>query len=475
MNVIIINNVKGYILMKTLSLRPTKAVLRDTFENDYLERNKDICQFIQLLDAIEDDCTVAIDAQWGAGKTFFVKHSQLVLEALNPQCEMPDDERRIIKAICSKNGIKTEDAQPQVAVYYDAWTHDAEEEPVLSLIYEIMLQLGIEKDFRDSSDKVDVVASIFDCFTGQNIEKIYKAISDREDPLSSIKESMRIDYLIREFFCNILPERGNRLVIFVDELDRCKPSFAVKTLERIKHYFDIEYITFVFAINTKELSQTIKRYYGTDFSADKYLDRFFDLRVMLPKPNMYNYYNYLGMGNSQSSLDRICVDISRYFQFEMREIERFYRICRIALYKLTQRSAMMFKEGTPFCNLAIAPLLIGLSMSDSKRFQDTISGCDGSALYEFLLQNEYGKRICEKYLLPQGVEKDDSNNEKLLKENLEKYYHLLFAKDLSEIGDVEIGNISVDRYQKERLLRVVSLLSASAMIEKEENNGEQNS
>ena len=153
MNVIIINNVKGYILMKTLSLRPTKAVLRDTFENDYLERNKDICQFIQLLDAIEDDCTVAIDAQWGAGKTFFVKHSQLVLEALNPQCEMPDDERRIIKAICSKNGIKTEDAQPQVAVYYDAWTHDAEEEPVLSLIYEIMLQLGIDFTWQWHSNR----------------------------------------------------------------------------------------------------------------------------------------------------------------------------------------------------------------------------------------------------------------------------------------------------------------------------------
>jgi predicted KAP-like P-loop ATPase len=67
------------------------------------------------------------------------------------------------------------------------------------------------------------------------------------------------------------------LIIFVDELDRCKPSFAVKLLEQIKHYFLLQNVTFVFSTNILELSKTISKFYGNDFQGDKYLNRFFDL------------------------------------------------------------------------------------------------------------------------------------------------------------------------------------------------------
>ena len=50
-------------------------------------------------------------------------------------------------------------------------------------------------------------------------------------------------------------KKGNRLIIMVDELDRCKPSYAVKLLERIKHYFTNDRITFVFSVNTYELEK----------------------------------------------------------------------------------------------------------------------------------------------------------------------------------------------------------------------------
>lgn len=64
-------------------------------------------------------------------------------------------------------------------------------------------------------------------------------------------------------------------MIFVDELDRCKPSFAVQLLERIKHYFGHEKITFVFSVNVSELQYTIKKFYGADFNGTRYLDNFF--------------------------------------------------------------------------------------------------------------------------------------------------------------------------------------------------------
>lgn len=64
------------------------------------------------------------------------------------------------------------------------------------------------------------------------------------------------------------------MIIFIDELDRCKPSFAVHLLEQIKHYLYDERIIFVLSVNQEELQYTIKHFYGNEFDASRYLDRF---------------------------------------------------------------------------------------------------------------------------------------------------------------------------------------------------------
>ena len=107
-----------------------------------------------------------------------------------------------------------------------------------------------------------------------------------ESPLDSLKSKKELREKVNEFFNSLLPEKGNRLIIMVDELDRCKPSYAVKLLERIKHYFTNDRITFVFSVNTYELEKTIRKYYGDDFDAGRYLSRFFDLHISIPPVNM---------------------------------------------------------------------------------------------------------------------------------------------------------------------------------------------
>lgn len=69
-------------------------------------------------------------------------------------------------------------------------------------------------------------------------------------------------------------ERADKVVIFIDELDRCKPTYAVKLLERIKHYFNNDKIIFVFSTNLEELQSSVKCVYGESFNAYRYLDRF---------------------------------------------------------------------------------------------------------------------------------------------------------------------------------------------------------
>ena len=71
----------------------------------------------------------------------------------------------------------------------------------------------------------------------------------------------------------------------IDELDRCRPSYAVELLEVAKHFFAVHNVVFVLAVNRAELAHAVKAMYGADFDAEGYLRRFFDLDFQLPEPN----------------------------------------------------------------------------------------------------------------------------------------------------------------------------------------------
>ena len=79
-------------------------------------------------------------------------------------------------------------------------------------------------------------------------------------------------------------DNGNHkpLVVMIDELDRCRPSYAVELLETAKHLFDVDRIVFVLAVNREQLAHAVCALYGADFNAEGYLRRFFDEDFRLP-------------------------------------------------------------------------------------------------------------------------------------------------------------------------------------------------
>lgn len=128
--------------MKSIELQPNKENLLRTFEMDAIERNVDIYRFINLLNAIEDNCSVALDGAWGSGKTFFVKQTKMILDAYNEFIGSHDDiENNTIRTHfeAMQTGMRRVpiDVQPEVSVYYDAWSNDNDIDPMLSLVYEI--------------------------------------------------------------------------------------------------------------------------------------------------------------------------------------------------------------------------------------------------------------------------------------------------------------------------------------------------
>ena len=113
-------------------------------------------------------------------------------------------------------------------------------------------------------------------------------------------------------------------------MDRCRPDFAVRLLERTKHYLNDDRITFVFSVNLEQLQHTIKQYYGNMFDACRYLDRFFTLRISLPPADKRNYYAKVGL-NSGYVLEGVCQRIIERYNMELRAVARFYSQVKIAV------------------------------------------------------------------------------------------------------------------------------------------------
>lgn len=93
---------------------------------------------------------------------------------------------------------------------------------------------------------------------------LFSEYKEFKDAISDFKESLEG-----------IVSNQRKIVIIIDELDRCKPTFAVQLLEIVKHLFDIKGITFIFMLDIQQLSYLIKTIYGQEMDAAGYLCRFF--------------------------------------------------------------------------------------------------------------------------------------------------------------------------------------------------------
>ncbi len=125
-----------------------------------------------------------------------------------------------------------------------------------------------------------------------NVDEFLESLESK-DYLEEVSTQQIVRDRIDEFLSNVIKECGNRLVIFIDELDRCRPDYAVNLLERIKHYFSNDNITYGFSVNINEIQHTIRGFYGEGFSSTEYLDRFFDMTIDIPLIDVDKYFNVI--------------------------------------------------------------------------------------------------------------------------------------------------------------------------------------
>ena len=438
--------------MKSLELKPNKEILLETLEKNIIGRNTEIINFIRLLDSIKSNFSIAIDNDWGTGKTFFVKQVKMILDAYNEHSY--DYELSNLERI--KNVIDIKNIDLHLAVYYNAWENDNQKSPLLSLIYEIIKVAKIDINKTDISINKEKIIK-------DGIKELLKCVeTEAKDIFKEIKGQKSIKEQVDNILNNLLLEHGERLVIFIDELDRCRPTFAVELLEQIKHYFDNDKITFVFSTNIKQLQYTIKKYYGEAFEAKRYLDKFFDLTVSLNEVNVIEYFNFVNEDLRDDMYDYVCKEIVKEYNFTLRDIIKFTQINKICIENLRKNQnkyLYLNKSCNIYILISILSIMIGLKIKRYDQYEDFITGKDSTPLIIILSKSGWIAYGIDKLLSEKEKSSKDINT---IKEKLESMYKAIFIEKYRDKHSIKIGELEFTKETRKILFEAEGLLSRFA-------------
>jgi hypothetical protein len=348
-----------------------------------------------LMSLVSDPVVIAVDAQWGSGKTAFLK--------------MWASELR-------KNG--------RPVIYFDAFANDYSDDAFAAIAGEIVelaerrrknqtpkakqflatamsaskvlvrsgLKLGIKAatmgaieaaDLKQvSGDLANEAGALTDKYVGELITQkqkqlnVFQAFRDALADLPALLADSKPGDATSTF----------PLVVIVDELDRCRPVFALEILERIKHFFSVPNVHFVLGTHLHQLSNSVIVAYGAGVDARTYLQKFIHLTFHLVDDTQYRhekttnkFITYL-IGSMEFSAEHretvsTTADLIRYFadrqSLSLRAIERIISVLAIALAFAPRN---LFKPPPILAGLCVlkvtAPEIYARAKQGTLRFSD---------------------------------------------------------------------------------------------------------
>ena len=255
-----------------------KALTFDT--RDEFSRKPIAEKIIKLLNSDIDVSPLIIDGKWGTGKTEFCFKLKNLIEADNPTeykvgyvnaFQADHANEPLLTLIAEVAGFYGEKDDRRKNFIKDAI-------PYLRLISGIGLKAGLgfafgryAADIPDAlTDGLDEIKEGSKSLIDQSLESMIKDQVEAEKNLSTLRDALS----------DIAST--NPIILLIDELDRCRPDFAVMMLETIKHVFDVKNVQIVLITNAEQLKATIKHSYGSDTDSHSYLYKFFKYQINLP-------------------------------------------------------------------------------------------------------------------------------------------------------------------------------------------------
>lgn len=336
-------------------------------------RNTEIKDFIEALELIEGNMFISLDARWGEGKTFYVRQIEKTLEyqtMKNFSTDDTQDELDKMKLYFTGTTLEVINLKHSyLPVYYNAWLYDNHGDPLMSLLYVIVKKCGIWIDSKLTKDKTeklkDLIKSVQVSLGMFSIggDKVIDSFIEK-DIFKDIQLAEDIRQKVKEIFNEIIEEQTQKLVIFIDELDRCKPSYALEMLERIKHYFDDDRIIFIVSVNKEQLTHTISNYYGNGFDSTGYLNKFFDINAYLPPVDRKNQ-EFLSQYSNCRYLNEMVDALTSYYKLSFRDALIYKE--RMAILDAAETNRIISDESVKgLCASIFVPLIVILDMKDSE-------------------------------------------------------------------------------------------------------------
>lgn len=310
-------------------------------ERDEFHRKPIAEKIISLLQSEIDISPLVIDGSWGTGKSEFCQ------KLMNLMAESDSHE----------------------LIYIDAFKADHANEPLMTVLAEVIKVLPTEEAQTELIKKAVPairyglktiakagVSHLLRQDATEVVDEFDKEIQQTADKvIDASVESLLKDHIeseqslknLQDALASIAAQKP--IVLFIDELDRCKPSFAVDMLEIIKHTFDVDGVSFVLITNTQQLKASINHCYGESVDEQKYLDKFIKLSITLPhtvksqyqRETIASIQHYKNLVNrspilkdlnlSGDGIIRIIEFITIENQLSLREIETIVR--HIEIYK----------------------------------------------------------------------------------------------------------------------------------------------
>ena len=292
----------------------------DPFELDPYGRGYFATRLTKLFKTTCDGLVVSIDSSWGTGKTTFVKQW---MQKIKYDYQF-------------------------IPLYFDAFVNDHEENAFGSLSSMIECEL-LKHSVYTKSRKIKFLKSCareisFRLTTGvaglalpygSVFEKILFVFSSKfVSRINSSDTQMTVDkykLALTNVLNDLSVKQGvdKKIIVFIDELDRCRPTYAIDVIEKAKHFFNIDNVYFVLTVNKSILIQSLKKIYGFgDIEGIDYLDKFVNLNFKLPSCNSDGSPLRQDGGLIQKNIERIIAAYGSTFDCMTFDAGVFAQICK---------------------------------------------------------------------------------------------------------------------------------------------------
>lgn len=432
--------------------------IKESIINDYTGRNKYLVAFIELLNSQDQYSKIAFDGKWGIGKTYFIKQLEYILNSGNELKEY-HPWSSIIKNINYK------------VIYFNSWESEDSIDPIIPLLRVIKKDNNLNKSLKKMIGRI-VEITTKNLIRENDIENLIS-----KDPIEEFNKELE-NYLKNELSNN------KRLIIFVDELDRCKPTYAIKLLERISHCFKNDELSFVFVTNLSELSNSVRNIYGSNFNSSQYFDKFFDYVISLPPLSETNLkkYVYFNLYNHREELSdntvKIAEEIVKHFNFTPRQINHYFT--NISLIKNTLAEIKKFNNGDEYIEVLyylvnyFGLFILALKFQSIAKYDEFINGNRNDSIVNFFKNSESSKsdfidlvlkyKLIKKENVWDVIGHKSNKDDQVLKNEIKKNYDKIINTIYMELFNNQKSNVTllenkytVEQY-KDNLFSIISLI-----------------